>query len=126
MYLVNTNSTLLLNAFFFFYSTKRLLSVIVFYTDDRAIQILGTSDFLLMSKSSLPKFVNNDVIDASTNFTLPNLHPLRPTIDLQATNNYYLEPFDCKFIHICANKIISLMMVSRFVKKKSGFQIRFI
>lgn len=66
-----------------------------FSHDDRTIQVLGTNDFLLMSKSSLPKFAQNDIVDASTNFSLPNIHPLKPTIDLESTNNYNLEPFNC-------------------------------
>lgn len=66
----------------------------VFSHDNKTIQVLGNNNFLLTSKTPIPKFADNDIIDASTNYTLPNMYPLKPTIDLQTTNNYHLESFN--------------------------------
>ncbi|GAB1601875.1 39S ribosomal protein L37, mitochondrial-like isoform X1 [Argonauta hians] len=59
--------------------------------DNRLIQITGENAALLLSKKPLPNFGSEDIVDASTTFTLPDMYPVSPLIDIPKLHIYKTE-----------------------------------
>ncbi|KAK7105825.1 large ribosomal subunit protein mL37-like isoform X2 [Littorina saxatilis] len=58
---------------------------------DEPVVVRGLGEWLITSNQPLPRFGDEDTVDASVNHALPDLYPLLPTIDLIQDHNYTLE-----------------------------------
>lgn len=57
----------------------------------KPVIIRGLSEWLVTSDKPITPFADENIVDASVNYTLPNMYPIVPTIDLVKENNYTLE-----------------------------------
>jgi len=62
-----------------------------YFFDGKHIAINAENDLLVCSRRALPAFAEEATVDASTNFQLPYLFPLAPTIDLRKTHVWKTE-----------------------------------
>ncbi|KAK3097387.1 hypothetical protein FSP39_009180 [Pinctada imbricata] len=52
------------------------------------INIRARSEFLISSREFLPCFADTDAVKESVDYTIPDMHPVNPTIDLRMENLY--------------------------------------
>uniref|UniRef100_A0A0B7A4B7 39S ribosomal protein L37, mitochondrial n=1 Tax=Arion vulgaris TaxID=1028688 RepID=A0A0B7A4B7_9EUPU len=66
-------------------------------------------DLLVTSDQMLPPFAGKDVMDASFQYTVPDMWPIHPTVDFMETNNYELTNhtgFKTEDMYTCPHTIV--------------------
>nr|KAG5686587.1 hypothetical protein BaRGS_013365 [Batillaria attramentaria] len=59
--------------------------------EDKPVVVRGMSEWLITSNKALPRFADEETVDTTVNYTLPDLFPIAPTIDLHVDHNYTLD-----------------------------------
>ncbi|KAK7461162.1 hypothetical protein BaRGS_00038782 [Batillaria attramentaria] len=57
----------------------------------KPVVVRGMSEWLITSNKALPRFADEETVDTTVNYTLPDLFPIAPTIDLHVDHNYTLD-----------------------------------
>lgn len=82
---------------------------------DKHISVRGKNNLMVYSNRPLPPFADEEMVDASTRYVLPDLFPIAPTIDLRKQHVWKPENITGNF-HLLADTEIPTVITYASVR----------